>query len=94
MIASEYGWTFDDFKKITMRTLHSCLEMIAIRQHNDFALNASLKGVKIEFKKVKKQVEDMTQEQKKMMNEVIKQAAQRKLLEKAEKARMKNGNTK
>ena len=64
--------------------------MIEIRNHNEFALQASLKGIKIDFKKVKKQVEDFTDKQKAMMSEVIKQAAQRKLLEKAEKARSKS----
>lgn len=95
LIASEYGWTFDEFKKVTLRTLQGCLEMIDIRTHNDFVKQASLKGIKLEFKRIKRQVKDYTDDQKRMMAEVTKAAAQRKLLEKAAKARKKqNGNNK
>lgn len=56
--------------------------MINIRTHNDFAAQAALKGVKMEFKKVKRQVEELSVEQKQMMSEVVKKAAQRKIMEK------------
>ena len=66
--------------------------MIEIRTHNDFAKQAALNGVKIDFKHVRKKFQELSNEQKKLMADVIKKAAQRKVDEKAEKARKKNGD--
>lgn len=66
--------------------------MIEIRTHNEFAKQASLKGVKIDFKHVKRKMKEFSDEQKRMMAEVTRQATQRKLMEKAEEARKRNGN--
>ena len=57
--------------------------MIDVRNHNDYAAQAALQGVKLEFKKVKRQIEEMSVEQKQIMSDVIKKATQRKLDEMA-----------
>jgi len=61
--------------------------MIDIRNHNDYAKQAALKGVKLDFKHVKKKFQELSVEQKTMMADVVKKAAERKLKEKAEKRR-------
>lgn len=69
--------------------------MIEIRTHNDFAKQAALRGVKIDFKQVKRKMKELSDENKEMILKVSREAAQRKLMEKAEKARKKaNGNHK
>ena len=65
--------------------------MIDVRTHNEYAKQAALKGIKIDFKHVKRKFKELSDEQKRMMAEVTKAAAQRKVKEKAEKARKKNG---
>lgn len=94
MIASEYGWDFEQFKKLTLRRLQSCLEMIEIRNHNNYAKQAALKGIKLDFKHVKRKFKELSDEQKQMMIEVTRAAAQRKVQEKAERARKRNGQNK
>lgn len=59
--------------------------MIEIRNHNEYAKQAALKGVKIDFKHVKRKFKELSDEQKSMMADVIKAAAQRKIEEKAKK---------
>lgn len=44
-----------------------------------------MQGVKLSFKKIKRQVEELSIDQKQMMNDVVKKAAQRKLDEMAKK---------
>ena len=67
------------------------MEMIEIRTHNEFAKQAALKGVKLDFKHVKRKFKELSDEQKNIMAEVVKAAAERKLKEKAEKKLKKQG---
>lgn len=67
---------------MTLRELSGCLEMIEIRTHNSFALDANIHGHKVEMKKVQKVFEEMNNEQAKMMEEVHRQAIRRKFEEK------------
>lgn len=57
--------------------------MIEIRTHNEYAKQAALKGIKLDFKKVKRKVKELSQENKEMIARVSREAAQRKLMEKA-----------
>jgi len=66
--------------------------MIEIRNHNNYVKQAALSGVKLDFKHVKSKFKELSDEQKDLMAGVVKAAAERKLKEKAEKARKKNGN--
>lgn len=68
-----------------MRTLHACLKCIDVRTHNEYVKQAALQGVKLEPKYLVKQLEDLSEEQKRMMAEVTRKAAQRKVMEKAKK---------
>jgi len=65
--------------------------MIEIRTHNEYAKQAALHGAKIDFKHVKRKFKELSDEQKIMMANVSRAAAQRKVQEKAEQARKKNG---
>jgi hypothetical protein len=77
----------EDFGKMTLRQLSGCLEMIEIRTHNDFALDANIHGHKVEMKKVQKVFEEMNDEQARMMAEVHRQAIKRKFEEKNKEIR-------
>lgn len=85
LIASEYGYTMDQFKAMTLRQLNGCLEMIDIRTHNEFALNASIHGHKVELKKVMRQVEELSDKMKEEMERIHREAIERKVAEKREK---------
>jgi len=63
--------------------------MIEVRTHNDYVKQAALKGVKLDFKHVKRKFKELSDEQKSMMADVVKAAAERKLKEKAER-KLKN----
>ena len=43
----EYGWTYDQFKKLTLRQIDLAVRKIAKRRHNNFAMEASLHGANI-----------------------------------------------
>ena len=79
---------------MTLRRLQSCLDMIEIRTHNDYVKKAALQGITLDFKHVKRKFKELTDEQKNMMADVSRNAAQRIVKEKAEKARKKNGRNK
>lgn len=67
---------------MTLRELSGCLEMISIRTHNDFALNANIHGHKIELKKVQVAFEEMTNDQAKTLERIHREAIKRKMEEK------------
>ena len=48
-IASEYGYTWEQFAGMTYKLLDSCLEKIAARTHNKTAILAAMHGIKIEL---------------------------------------------
>lgn len=56
--------------------------MIDVRLHNDFAMDANIHGHKVETKKVFEEVEEITDEQKKIMADIHRQAIKRKMSEK------------
>lgn len=66
---------------MTLRTLSGCLEMISIRTHNEFALEANIHGHKVEMKKVIRQVRELSDEAIKMMEQVHRDAIKRKFEE-------------
>lgn len=86
LVASQYGYTFEDFKAMTLRTLTGCLEMIDIRTHNEFALNANIQGHKVEFKKVTKKVRELTDAEAELMAKVHRDAIRRKFEERNKKS--------
>lgn len=50
MIASEYGYTFDQIADMTPREISVALNNISIRKHNEVALNANIHGHKMQYK--------------------------------------------
>ena len=90
MIASEYGYTFDEFKKMTYRTLFAAVEMIGIRNHNKYAREAALQGIKLDVKNVNRTFEPLEDAAKKQMIDVHQKAIAKKVEEK----RKKNGRKK
>ena len=72
--------------------MQGCLDNIEVRTHNEYVKQAALQGITLDFKHVKKKFQELTKEQIEMMAEVSRAAAQRVVLEKAEKARKRNGN--
>jgi ribosomal protein S3AE len=55
MIASEYGFTFEEFLDHTPKQIHAFMQQIIVRQHNESATQnlitrAALVGQPIEFK--------------------------------------------
>jgi hypothetical protein len=67
---------------MTLRELSGCLEMIDVRTHNDFALNANIHGHKVEMKNLQAEVEEITDEQKRIMADIHRDAIKRKMTEK------------
>jgi len=54
LVASEYGYTFEQFIGLTYKLLDSCLEAIARRTHNKTAVTAAMHGIKMDlYKRVK-----------------------------------------
>lgn len=82
MIASQYGYTKKEFTEMTLRDLQGCLEAIDIRTHNDFALDANIHGHKVEMRNAIREVEEITDEQKKIMADIHRDAIRRKMEEK------------
>ena len=68
--------------------------MIEIRNHNKYAKQAALHGIKLDFRHVKRKFKELSDEQKKMMADVSRNASQRIVQEKAEKARKRNVDNK
>ena len=50
-IASEYGYTWDQFIAMTYKLLNACLESIARRSHNKTAVLAAMHGIKMDLYK-------------------------------------------
>ena len=48
-IASEYGYTWDQFTGMTYKMLDVCLEAISRRTHNKNAVLAAMHGIKIDL---------------------------------------------
>lgn len=54
LIASEYGYTWNQFGELTYKLLHATLEAIQQRTHNNLVIQAALRGVKLNpYKKLK-----------------------------------------
>lgn len=60
--------------------------MINIRTHNEFVLQAGLHGHKMELKKVIRQVQELSDETLKMIEDVHRQAIKRKFEERNSKS--------
>lgn len=89
MVASEYGYTFDDFLNLNYRQLYGLMERIALRKHNNFMQLSILHGnKKPKFKKLQKSIEELSVDHKEIMAKAIKKAAERKIAER-HKSRMK-----
>jgi len=53
-IASEYGYTWQQFVNMTYKLLNHCLEAIARRTHNNTVVQAAMHGLKMDlYKRVK-----------------------------------------
>ena len=85
IIASEYGYTYEEFKQMTLRTLHGALEMINIRTHNEYVKQAALKGIKLEAKKIRRKITEMSTESKEKTLHLHAEAIKRKVAEKRAK---------
>lgn len=68
---------------MTLRTLSGCLEMINIRTHNEFALNAGIHGHKVELKTIIQEVEDLSEELRLAMEKTVTESLRRKFEEKS-----------
>lgn len=55
-IASEYGYTWEQFAGLTYKLLAACLEAIARRTHNNTAVLASIHGIKMDLYKRSKPI--------------------------------------
>lgn len=65
---------------MTARQVHSCLEKINKRQHNDYVKLARLQG--IELNPIENDIQkkrDFTDKEKEGMNKIIKEAVQRRM---------------
>ena len=62
--------------------------MIEIRKHNDFVMTAKIHGVgeKLEFKKIRKKILEYSDEAKRMMEQVHREAIKRKFEERNKKS--------
>ena len=53
LVASEYGYTWDQFTGLTYIQLHAFLEAINRRTHNNTAVQAAMHGIKVDlYKKI------------------------------------------
>ncbi len=50
MIASEYGWTFEQILNLSEKEVIQACECIHVRRHNNFVAQASLHGKKLAIK--------------------------------------------
>jgi hypothetical protein len=82
LIASEYGYTWDQFISFTYKQLNACLEAIARRTHDNTVIRAAMHGIKL----------DMYRRVKPVSQKILKQAESeiQKLLKEKQKA-AKNG---
>lgn len=62
--------------------------MIDIRKHNELVLNAKVHGVgkDMEFKKVRKQIQELSEDAKAMMEQIHRDAIKRKFEERNKKS--------
>ncbi len=60
LIASEYGYTWEQFSGLTYKLLNSCLEAISRRNHNKTAVLAAMHGIKMDLYRRVKPVSDKT----------------------------------
>lgn len=73
-IASEYGYTWDQFTGLTYKLLDACLESIAKRQHNKTSVYAAMHGIKMDLYRRNKPVSEKTlQQAEKRAYELLKQ---------------------
>lgn len=87
MVASEYGYTFDQFKQLTFRTLYALLEVMQVRGHNEYVKQAALQGIKLDAQKVKRKMktEEVDDKSKQAMLKIHREAIKRKVAEKTRK---------
>jgi len=62
-IASEYGYTWEQFINMTYKLLNCCLEAIAKRTHNNTVIQAAMHGIKMDLYKRVKPVSEKLLEQ-------------------------------
>lgn len=60
LIASEYGYTWQQFTNLTYKLLDACLEAITRRTHNKTAALAAMHGIKMDLYKRFKPVSETT----------------------------------
>ena len=58
------------------------MEMIRIRKHNEFARSASLQGIKVEMKKIRRSFEPISEKVKEDFARIHQEAIRRKFAEK------------
>jgi hypothetical protein len=56
IIASEYGYTLEQFGQMTVREVFVCMSNISKRKNNDLVIQAKLHGMKLEDNTKKKMV--------------------------------------
>jgi len=69
MIASEYGFTLEQFGNMTTREVFMCCKKISERLHRDFKINASIHGATISEEKEEEKV-NFTEDQDKFLDSV------------------------
>ena len=74
---------------MTLRQACAAAEALAIQLHNDYAQDASLHGVKLELKHFQREAEEFSEEQKDMRQAAIKDALERKVIEKSKRNKKK-----
>lgn len=78
LIASEYGYTWEQFIGLTYKLLDSCLEAIARRTHNKTAVLASIHGIKMDlYKRVQPVSEKVLADAKTQAYDLLKQKQQK-----------------
>ena len=75
---------------MTYRTVFAAVEMIGIRNHNEYARAAALQGIKIDVKTVNRTFEPLEDAAKNKMIDIHQEAIKRKVEEK----RKRNGRKK
>lgn len=74
LIASEYGYTWKQFIRLTYKQLYHCLKAIKRRIHNKTAVLAAMHGIKMEFyKEIKSPSKEILQKAQVEIDKILKE---------------------
>ena len=73
LIASEYGYSFEDIRNMTMREIDIAMKYIGIRKHNEIAVNGKIHGLDMPFKETPMDKDEVvfSPEQKEYLDQIV-----------------------